>query len=347
MTKKIPLILFGGSSEERMVSVASAQNLSIHLPEAELWFMSPKGEVYSVSRSELAMHLNAFTTQFVPSTLPFAGSLDKTLDLLKDKIVILALHGTEGEDGGIQTILEINHIPFTGSGSSSSRMCFDKKLTKENAKLAHLPVADDLFVAKPQDELGQAALRKFFQHNPHMVLKPVANGSSVGLFIIHSSKEFESALSKLKTNLAGAYLAETFLEGREITVGVCQTENHGARALPCSEVELVKGRQFDYEGKYLGHGVRELTPAPISIEESQKCQELAVKMHKLMNCSGYSRTDMILTSKGPILLEINTLPGLSKASFLPQQVMANGENLRDFFLKQIEFAQERYRQKVT
>lgn len=342
MKKKKPLILFGGISEERMVSVASAQNLSTHLPEAELWFMSTTGDVYSVSRSELAIHTNPFTTQFIPSSLSFAGGLDKTINLLKDKIVIIALHGTEGEDGQIQKILEVNKIPFTGSGSTSSKMCFDKKITKDKAQQGHLPLADDLYIEKPHDDFGQTLLRNFHKNNSHMVLKPVANGSSVGLFIINSDQSLESALTKLKTNSAGPYLAETFLEGREITVGVSQTENNGTRPLPCSEVEVLKGRQFDYEGKYLGHGVRELTPAPITIEETLKCQELALKMHHLMGCLGYSRTDMILTPKGPVLLEINTLPGLSKASFLPQQVVANGENLRDFFLQQIEFAINRY-----
>lgn len=332
------VILFGGSSEERLVSVASTQNLSLHLPEADLWFMSPKGELHTVSRSELARHANPFTTQFVPTGRPFAGTLDKALELLKDKTVIIALHGTEGEDGTIQALLESQRIAFTGSGAKASRQAFDKKLTKTMALAHHLPVAVDLLVHDPSSSESQIALRDFQKHNPHMVLKPVANGSSVGLFIIKSAADLEAALSKLKTSTAGAYLAERFLDGREITVGVCQLKTGGHRALPCSEVRVIQGRQFDYEGKYLGHGVQELTPAPLGPELTRQCQELAIKLHELMGCEGYSRTDMILTERGPVILEINTLPGLSKASFIPQQVQALNENLRDFFHHQVDLA---------
>jgi D-alanine-D-alanine ligase len=162
----------------------------------------------------------------------------------------------------------------------------------------------------------------------------------VGLFIIHDQTSLQEALQKL-TNDNGAYLAERFITGREITVGVRQRLNGELEALPCSEVRVLQGRQFDYEGKYLGHGVQELTPAPITPEETLRCQELALKLHQAAGCEGYSRTDMILTERGPILLEINTLPGLSKASFVPQQIAVLGVTLRDFFAEQILLAEKR------
>lgn len=334
--KRNPLILFGGASEERMVSVASAQNLMGHLPEADLWFLAQDGDVFEVARSELQAHQNAFTTAFTPSGNSLAGKLENALELLKNKVVILALHGTEGEDGTLQAMFEKNRIPYTGSNSTASRLAFDKKLTKEIAKRHNLPMADDLIVNGSKDI---AALKDFFAQHPSMVLKPVANGSSFGLFIIHSSTDFESALKKMDPAIT--YLAESFLVGREITVGVREQIDGTTVALPCSEVRVVKGRQFDYEGKYLGSGVQELTPAPLESEETLRCQELALKVHALTGCSGYSRTDMILTPRGPILLEINTLPGLSKASFIPQQLTACGDNLRDFFLGQIALAEKR------
>ena len=335
------LILFGGSSEERLVSVASAQNLIGQLAEADLWFISPRGDIHQVSRTELQSHQNPFTVQFVPKDKSFAGSLAVAVELMKNKIVIVAMHGTEGEDGTLQALLEKNKIAFTGSGSTSSKKCFDKKLTKTLAGSIGLPIAADLLVKDPTNASDILALREFQAKHGHMVLKPVANGSSVGLFIIKNSADLESAIHSLKTSTAGAYLAESFLEGREITVGVCQTTNGGNRVLPCSEVRVIKGRQFDYEGKYLGKGVEELTPAPLNSEETRQCQAVALKIHELMGCEGYSRTDMILTSRGPVMLEINTLPGLSRASFIPQQVIANGENLRDFFQHQAELAQAR------
>lgn len=335
---RTPLILFGGASEERMVSVASAQNLAQHFPEALLWFLAPTGTVQEVSRPELLAHANPFTTPFTALGSPFAGSIGAATGLLSNKTVILALHGTEGEDGTLQTILEKARIPFTGSGSEASRRSFDKKLTKTAARAAHLPVCEDLQVDHPATPSGQAALVEFQQTHPKMVLKPVANGSSVGLFIIQNQADLKSALQKLSTSTAGAYLAEPFLEGREITVGVWDTPQ-GPRPLPCSEVRVIKGRQFDYEGKYLGKGVQELTPAPLAPEEVTQCQQLALAMHALMGCSGYTRTDMILSERGPVLLEINTLPGLSKASFIPQQLTAAGISLRDFFLAQLKWAE--------
>jgi D-alanine-D-alanine ligase len=333
---RIPLILFGGASEERLVSVASAQNLMGYIPEATLWFLAPNGEVFEVCRPELQSHQNVFTAEFRPAGNALSGKLENALGLLRDKVVILALHGTEGEDGTLQAMFERTGIPYTGSDSHSSRLAFDKKQTKEIAKRHHIPMADDLLVTGSKD---LPALRDFYSQHSSMVLKPVASGSSFGLFIIHSARDFEAALAKLNPGIS--YLAESFLRGREITVGVRERIDGTIEALPCSEVRVVQGRQFDYEGKYLGSGVQELTPAPLELEDTTRCQELAKKVHTVVGCSGYSRTDMILTSYGPVLLEINTLPGLSKASFIPQQLAAYGENMRQFFLGQIALAEKR------
>lgn len=334
------LILFGGSSEERLVSVASAQNLRQHLPEAKLIFMAPNGAIHEVSPSELSGHQDPFTKPFHPGSPAFAGSIEAALPVLKGHTFVLALHGTEGEDGSLQALLERHHIAFTGSGAKASRQSFDKKLTKEMARKNHLPVTEDLLLTHPTEKEDQAQLTGFFKTHQKIVLKPVANGSSVGLFIIENESGLNDALKKLRSDV-GSYLAERFISGREITVGVRQLPNGKNVALPCSEVRVHQGRQFDYEGKYLGHGVQELTPAPIGPEETLACQRLAIQVHEMMGCAGYTRTDMILTERGPILLEINTLPGLSKASFIPQQLHAAGETLKSFFAEQIALAEKR------
>jgi D-alanine-D-alanine ligase len=181
-------------------------------------------------------------------------------------------------------------------------------------------------------------LSTFFTTHKKLVLNPLANGSSVGLFIVASPSELQIAYDKITQNQQGTYLVEPFIVGREITVGVWNRKDSTTIALPCSEIKVIQGRNFDYEGKYLGHGVEELTPAPLSENEKTMCQDLALKVHEIVKCKGYSRTDMILVSQGPMLLEINTLPGLSKASFIPQQLVAYGENLRHFFQEQIDIA---------
>ncbi len=334
-----PIILFGGVSEERLVSVASAQNIAGHLPEAALWFMGRDGALHEVSPAELAAHRDPFTVPFVPTHAPFAGSLEAALGLLPLTCVVIALHGTEGEDGTIQDLFERHNIAFTGAGSAASRLAFDKIATKRAAAAAHLPVADDLSLSAPRSPEGVAALREFARHHPRFVLKPIANGSSMGLFIVQSPADLDAALRGMAENTP--YLAEAFIEGREITVGVRERQDGSLEAFPCSEVRVVQGRQFDYEGKYLGKGVQELTPAPIDLEATRRCQQLALDLGRLTGCRGYSRTDMILTPAGPVLLEINTLPGLSRASFIPQQLHAHGETLRTFFLGQMELAKRR------
>lgn len=334
------VILFGGSSSERLVSVASAQNIAGHLPEARLIFWSKSGELHDVSSSELKKHQDPFTTEFKPTAPPFAGRMETAMEHLKNSLLILALHGTEGEDGSLQALLEAHHIPYTGTDARASRIAFDKKLTKLEAQKLHIPLTEDLLLSNPSDPAQQQLLLDFYQAHQHIVLKPVANGSSVGLFIIHSEAEFQTARGQLARE-TGAYLAERFLVGREITVGVMHDSQGKLVALPCSEVRVTKGRQFDYAGKYLGSGVEELTPAPIGPEETLRCQEIALRLHQAIGCFGYTRTDMILTSHGPVLLEINTLPGLSRASFIPQQLAVYGMTLRDFFMNQIELAQKR------
>ena len=336
------VILFGGVSEERMVSVASAQNLSQKIPEASLAFIATDGHIYNISADDLKNHANPFTSEFTPKSQSVSSNLKNHIPQLKNKIVILALHGTEGEDGQIQKLFEDNKIPYTGSNSVSSANAFNKIMTKKIAREAKIALAEECLVTSADDE-NLKKLNNFFSKHKKIVLKPNANGSSVGLKICENEKDFKTAWEEISTVNVFPYLAEAFMTGREITVGVANDLSNKVYALPCSEVKLKDDRQFDYAGKYLGNGVQELTPAPITAEEARQCQDLAIKVHQLLKCEGYSRTDMILTPRGPFLLEINTLPGLSKASFIPQQLHAIDEDLRSFFQTQIALAKKRLR----
>lgn len=328
------IILFGGSSEERLVSVASGQNIAGVIPEASLWFWTKDGKVHGVTHAELAAHAEAFTKEFSPKSPVIGNSLEEALKTISGKTIIVALHGTEGEDGTLQRMLERMRIPFTGTGSAASEKAFNKALTKAIARDNNIRVASEMIV----ENVGPATvkgLEDFLAQNKKIVLKPLANGSSVGLHIISSKQDLEKAIPAIRMSGYLPYVCEPFVTGREITVGVREDSTHKLSPLPCSEVRVIQGRQFDYQGKYLGSGVEELTPAPLTREESESCQKLALAIHKSIGCKGYSRTDMILTEKGPILLEINTLPGMSKASFIPQQLRAAGMSVRDFFLEQI------------
>lgn len=341
------VLLFGGNSDERLVSVASAQNLARVYSFSEIWFMDFKGKVFKTAQHELAGHQNPFTVGFQSAGPLVADSLEGALPLLKDTVVFLGFHGTQGEDGKIQSLFESNMIPFTGSGARASYLAFDKALAKEVAQKAGLPLASGQVLSADQKTSWGSMIFDFSKKHPQFVAKPVAAGSSFGLFIIKSTKDQEQALPQILNGPYDAYLLEEFLEGRELTVGVYdQVMSQGkVCALPPSEVVLDVGASFDYQGKYLGRGTKEITPAELNSQETLVAQELAIKAHQAFGCLGYSRTDMILTSQGPYFLETNTLPGMTKASFIPQQLEAAGIALKEFLEQQIEIGKKRYSQK--
>lgn len=336
------VVLFGGASSERLVSVASAQNVCAALPSAWLWFWSKEGTVHFVTAKQLMAHQGAFENEWAPPVAPAFASLEAALDAEgTGRTFFLALHGGRGENGSVQREFEARHLAFTASGSAASVRAFDKTQAKalvagQGARLAHSQVLEPA----PAADL-EASLRALFVTGERWVLKPVAEGSSVGLIHLASPTQVPQAAAEL-AKLQLRYLAESFVTGRELTVGVID-EPSGLMALPVSEVRLAKGASFDYAGKYLGRGTDELTPAPISDAEREAAQAVALAAHQAVGCFGYSRTDMILSADGlgPVFLEINTLPGLTRASFIPQQLTAAGLGFGPFLQRQLTLARAR------
>jgi D-alanine-D-alanine ligase len=335
------IVLFGGSSSERLVSVASAQNVTRLLADAQPWFLSPQGAVTPVSLEELGAHQRPFEVPFTPAMTPRWPSLAAALDSAEaaGKVFFLALHGGEGENGTVQLLLEQRRLGFTGSGSVASANAFDKAQAKRLAGAAGARLAEARVLSPMSEADTERALLQLFEANPRWVLKPQADGSSHGLVHLKSRDEVKAAAT-LISGLKLAYLAEVFIEGRELTVGVSEEEG-GLVPLPVSEVRLVPNGAFDYAGKYLGKGTEEITPAQLTEQERAATQALALTTHRAVGCEGYSRTDMILTSRGPVLLEINTLPGLTKASFIPQQLAAAQKDLTGFLRWQLELGRRR------
>lgn len=335
------ILLFGGNSSERRVSVASAQNVSRLLPDATPWFWSPSGAVHAVTREALAAHADAFVKDFAPAAPAAFPTLADALASTdaRGHVFFLALHGGDGENGTVQRALEAHGLAFTGSGSAASARAFDKAQTKALAAAKGVKVADARVLSPADAHANEAALRELLATHPRWVLKPLADGSSHGLVHLKDAAQVPEAAALLAT-LRLTYLAEVFIEGRELTVGVVDGPG-GPSALPVSEVRLAKDAAFDYEGKYLGKGTEEITPAALTDDERDAAQRLAVTTHHAVGCEGYSRTDMILTAAGPVLLEINTLPGLTKASFIPQQLAAAGKDLTEFLRAQLELARRR------
>jgi D-alanine-D-alanine ligase len=334
-------VLFGGDGSEHRVSVASAQNVARTLTRASLWLWRREGFVSVVSRDELVSFERPFETDFEPSgSDPRGNDLASALDGgdAMGKVFFLALHGGSGENGTVQSMLETRGLAFTGSGAEASRLAFDKARTRETVRARGIRVADACIASA--DSATHERLAHLFELHEKIVVKPVADGSSHGLRVVTSERELNASIAHLIANPDTPHLAEAFVEGREITVGVLETER-GLEALPCSEVVLEAGRTFDFDGKYLGKGVREVTPAEVSEEMARSAQAVALTAHEAVGCRGYSRTDVIVGEEGPVFLEINTLPGLTRASFIPQQLAAAGIDLAVFLERQLVIGRSR------
>jgi len=333
------IVLFGGVSDERHVSVASAQNivraLSAPLPNPLsnllAWFWAPNELIYDVALSDLLAHPRPFELDYLPARPAIFPDLEQALDTMpvEDPVILLALHGGAGEDGTVQRMLEARGIPFTGSGSEASAAAFDKARAKE--LVAGRMLVAESRVAQTERELYEA-VEELFSRYERLVLKPLAGGSSRGLFFLQRGDAIPAIPA-----ISVPYLAEPFLAGRELTAGVIDL-GQGPFALPVLEIEVDAGHSFDYAGKYLGQGTREICPARIPDGLAQEAQAAALAAHLALGCRGYSRSDFVATAGGMYFLELNTLPGLTTTSLVPQELAAAGIPFRELLEKQVECA---------
>jgi D-alanine-D-alanine ligase len=335
------VILFGGPSNERKVSVASAQHVASVLEEAEAWFWAPAGTVHPVPRHALLAHERPFEVEFPVRAEAAYPSLAEAADdpRCAGLTFVLALHGGAGEDGTVQKLFEEHDIAFTGPDADASAKAFDKEWAKRIVGAAGVRIADAVHLPREHEAAVGSALLGFLARHGRIVAKPVAGGSSLGLHMIASVCDAQRAAASIAAS-GEEYLAEAFVEGPELTVGVVDGER-GRRALPPTEVRVERGGAFDYANKYIAAGAREITPAEVPQEVSRAAQELAVAAHGALGCEGYSRTDVICSGRGPVFLELNTLPGLTKRSFIPQQLAAEGTSMRSFLEDQVRLARRR------
>jgi D-alanine-D-alanine ligase len=230
--------------------------------------------------------------------------------------VFNALHGRFGEDGTMQGLLELMRLPYTHSGVLSSALAMHKERTKDVYRAAGLPVVKSIVVDR-----RQAAARHLME--PPYVVKPVNEGSSVGIFIIRKGDNRPPAeLGSDTWNLSSEMMVEEFVPGRELTVAVM-----GERALGVTEI-TTELEFYDYEAKYAPNGSKHVLPAQIPASVAAEAMDLAVRAHKALGCRGVSRTDFRYDDTGArhrlILLETNTQPGMTPTSLVPEQAAHNG-----------------------
>jgi D-alanine-D-alanine ligase len=224
--------------------------------------------------------------------------------------VLICLHGPGGEDGRIQGLFDLAGISYTGSGALASAMAMHKRVTKEILFFRGLPTP----AWKSAWKKGPAV--KF---TAPCVVKPVEQGSALGVSVVRGPREFKAAL-KLAWRFDREALIERYIPGRELTVSIL-----GRAVLPVVEILPDKADFYDYASKYDAGGSRHLCPAPISKGLTKRAQLLALQAHLALGCEGATRTDMMMDKKGGLwILEVNTVPGLTPVSLLPDAARAVG-----------------------
>jgi D-alanine-D-alanine ligase len=339
LTSGSTVILCGGDGSERFVSVATAQNLCKHLPEAALWFWRLDGAFFEVSAEEVNLHARPFEVPFEPSGHAFASSLEEALSRARSgaHALVLALHGACGEDGNLSARCEELGIAFTGSGSAASRIAFDKASAKRAASGQGVPMLPSTTLG-PDGAVDATATRAWLEQFGTLVAKPVADGSSHGLRFLEGQNEYEAFLSEPR---AVPFLLEPFAQGTEATVAVIDHDAE-TRALPPVEIHVPSGASFDYARKYLDTTVIERCPSGFAPAVDEALKQAALSAHRAIGCFGYSRSDFIVRADGSVVfLELNTLPGMTVASLLPRALAASNIALRDFLHEQVALARAR------
>ena len=322
-------ILFGGTSKERLVSVATAQALHSALPDADLWFWDIDDTVHETRSEVLLKHSRPFEQPFRPGT-PSVGRIEQALDKARgeNRLLVLGLHGGTAENGELQAMCEMRGVPFTGSGSASSHLAFDKVAAKRFAALAGVKAPAGVAL-----EDVEAALAEYGR----LIAKPARDGSSYGLISVNATQDLVAVRRAAKTE---EYVIEPFIAGAEATCGVLEQLDGSLVGLPPVEIVPAEG-EFDYRAKYLAKATQEICPGRFAPEVSAQIVDQAVRAHQALSCSGYSRSDFIVAEGGPIYLETNTLPGLTKASLFPKALKAHGIEFADFLHGQIVLAEKR------
>ena len=257
---------------------------------------------------------------------------DENFELPADvELAFIALHGTFGEDGQVQRILERRGVPYTGEGVKESEIAFDKILSKKKFR-EHSVTTPDWEVV----QLGQRPTMPI-----PLVLKAPRQGSTVGVYIIKSEREIEPAMTDA-AKYDRELLVEKFVPGRELTIGIL-----GNQALPIIEI-IPKGGFYDFTNKYpflnpqAGGSAEHVCPAIIEPGKTKEIQELALRAHRSLDLEVYSRVDVLLPDDGvPTVLEVNTIPGMTEASLLPEAAGVAGINYADLCLRIIELSRAR------
>lgn len=325
MKKRVALVA-GGDSGEYEVSINSAkavmQALSsevynvyfIHMKKADWFYVDDKDHKVVVDKNDFSICLDEKKITF--------------------DVAFIIIHGTPGEDGKLQGYFDLIGLPYTTCDVFTSAMTFKKNFTKHVATALDVPVSKTLYLKQGESFCAEQMIKTV---GLPCFVKPNKGGSSVGITKVKTGDQFEEAVATAFAE-DDEVLVEENLSGIEIGCGVYQAQGEIV-ALPLTEI-VSKTEFFDYEAKYLGAS-DEITPARISEEKTKLCQEVSVRLYREFNCKGVVRFDYILQKDTFYFLEVNTVPGLSEASIVPQQIRYLGLKEGEVYAQLIEEALRR------
>jgi D-alanine-D-alanine ligase len=334
-------VLFGGTSEERDVSVASGAQVVQALEAAGhevIAVDTVRGALRSAEREQL-LATGVAPTQPSHDGLSLirneaSSFLSRTSELRQVDVVFIALHGGSGEDGTLQALLDLAGIPYTGSGHMGSAYAMDKDVSKRLFRSAGIPTPDWLMAPVNPDEVATTL-------GLPVIVKPNKQGSTVGLTLVRLPHELEPAI-EAAFRYDDEVMVERFVPGRELTVGILE----GA-ALAVGEIRPKLHDIFDYASKYQPDGAEEIFPATLPVETSRLVCTLGLEAHRAVKAGTYSRVDFRLDHAGQVwCLEVNTVPGMTRTSLLPQSAQAVGIGFSDMCDRICRAAIARHRRRV-
>lgn len=324
MKKKIALVT-GGYSGEAVISYKSAKTIDNHLDRSlfdvykidvnqDGWFYEAEdGSRSAVDKNDFSINVNG-----QPLTFDAA---------------FIGMHGTPGEDGKLQGYFDVLNIPYTSCDAATSAITFNKRYTVAVAKMAGIAVANSLHLFKHSPISAAEVADKL---KMPVFVKPNNGGSSIGMSRVDKAEGLAAAIDKAFKE-DNQVLVEEMIQGREFTVGVFKTKGN-IIVLPLTEVKADAQKEFfDFEAKYQGKST-ETTPAVVDESVAEKIRAAARKIYEVFNCRFVVRIDFIYNEDTgqPFMLEINTIPGQTEASIVPQQVKAMGWSLTEFYTKLTE-----------
>jgi D-alanine-D-alanine ligase len=275
------------------------------------WYWEdPKGRLFNIDKNDFTLKLDDKKVRF--------------------DAVFIAIHGTPGENGLLQGYFDMMKIPYTSCGAFCSALTFNKQACKLFLKEYGIPMADALIIHK-----GENIDKKMIISRTGLpcFVKPNDSGSSFGVSKVKKEEELLPAIEKAFAE-SREVMIETFMPGREVACGVVKSKNRKI-VLPVTEI-ISKNEFFDYEAKYTPGRSEEVTPANLSEELTDEIQKLSSQVYDLLGCKGIVRVDFIIVNEKPWFLEINTVPGMTAESLVPQQIKAAGIQFEDMYSMVVE-----------